>query len=97
MRKVTAFLYYSGCGSHYEIGSFYAVKANGDIIRLIAPEFIVPYKYTSIGDLVKSAESILKANGFYTVGNYVFGGKISGIICLKVPENFSEYPQRFLI
>lgn len=97
MRKVTAFLYYSDCGNHYEISAFYAVTAKGGVISLIAPEHIVAYKYCSVSELVKSADIILKANSFYVNNYYAFGGKISGIICLKVPEGFSEEPQKFLI
>lgn len=97
MRKVTAFLYYSQNGLNYEIVSFYAVTAKGNICRLIAPEHIAPYRYCFISDMIKSAEVILKANNFYVSNYYDFGGKISGIICLKVREDFSEEPQKFLI
>ena len=97
MRKVTAFLYYSQVEMHYEMASFYAVTAKGNVTRLVAPEHIAPFKYPFIADMIKSAESILKANGFYVSNYYDFGGKISGIICLKVPEGFSEEPQKFLI
>lgn len=97
MRKVTAFLYYSENVMNYEIVSFYAVTAKGNICRLIAPEHIAHYKYAFIADMIKSAESILKNNGFYVSNYYDFGRKISGIICLKVPEGFSEEPQKFLI
>lgn len=97
MRKVTAFLYYSQVEIHYEMVSFYVVTAKGNVIRLVAPEHIAHYKYAFIADMIKSAESILKNNGFYVSNYYDFGRKISGIICLKVPEGFSEEPQKFLI
>ena len=97
MRKVTAFLYYSESQNHYELVSFYVVTARGNLIRLVAPENVSRYKYCFFADLLKSAETILKTNDFYVVNYYDFGGKISGIICLKVPEDFSEEPQKFLI
>lgn len=97
MRKVTAFLYYSKVELHYEMVSLYVVTAKGNIISLVAPEHVAPYKYPFIAEIIESAESILKANDFYVSNYYDFGGKISGIICLKVPEGFSEKPQKFLI
>ena len=76
-----------------QIMSFAVSTRNGNVVNLIYPHEVEPYKYRCFDDLYKSLLNILKQNGMRTLKFYDFGSTLYDIIFIDCndPSTFHRY------